>query len=47
MTLEEAIQHCKEEEIEECKAGNTDCADEHRQLVEWLTELLNNRNGNK
>lgn len=47
MTLEEAIQHCKEEEIEECEAGNTDCADEHRQLAEWLTELLNNRNGNK
>ena len=34
MTLEEAIKHCEE------KAGcNTECANEHRQLAEWLKEL--------
>ena len=40
MTLEEAIQHCKEQEINECTNGNIDCTEEHKQLAEWLTELL-------
>ena len=34
MTLDEAIQHCKEK-----SCGNTECAKEHKQLGEWLTEL--------
>ena len=39
MTLEEAIEHCKEAEIKECKLGNINCANEHRQLHDWLVEL--------
>jgi adenine C2-methylase RlmN of 23S rRNA A2503 and tRNA A37 len=40
MTLDEAIKHCEEvtEEygmIKSCK----ECAEEHRQLAEWLKEL--------
>ena len=57
MTLDEAIQHCKDAEkanrqgalelarkcewdsAKSCQA----CADEHKQLAEWLTELKQNR----
>ncbi len=38
MALEEAIQHCKE-----IANGNCACADDHRQLAEWLTELAEKR----
>ena len=38
MTLEEAIQHCKEK-----ANGSCACADDHRQLAEWLTELAERR----
>ncbi len=38
MTLEEAIQHCREK-----ANGSCACADDHRQLAEWLTELLERR----
>ncbi|WP_278999303.1 hypothetical protein [[Clostridium] scindens] len=38
MTLDEAIEHCKE------KADCTKCGMEHRQLAEWLIELKNRRN---
>ena len=34
MTLDEAIEHCKEK-----SCSNTECAREHRQLEEWLKEL--------
>lgn len=34
MTLEEAIRHCEEK-----SCSNSECAAEHRQLAEWLTEL--------
>ena len=34
MTLDEAIQHCKEK-----ACGNTKCSEEHKQLAEWLMEL--------
>ena len=34
MTLDEAIQHCKEK-----SCGTSECAKEHKQLVGWLTEL--------
>lgn len=34
MTLDEAIKHAEEK-----ACGNTECAEEHRQLVEWLREL--------
>lgn len=34
MSLEEAIQHCKEKED-----GCTKCGEEHRQLRKWLEEL--------
>lgn len=34
MTLEEAIKHCEQESCEHSK-----CAEEHKQLAEWLKEL--------
>lgn len=34
MTLEEAIIHCREKSIGDCP-----CADDHRQLAEWLEQL--------
>lgn len=41
MTLEEAIEHCKEK-----ACGNTQCSLEHRQLAEWLQELQQYRKYN-
>ena len=38
MTLDEAIQHCKEKSCD-----NTGCAKDHQQLGEWLTELKHYR----
>ena len=51
MTLEEAIKHAEEKaeefdkdiECDEC----TKCADEHRQLAEWLRELKEYRDNDK
>lgn len=37
MTIEEAIQHCKE--IISCE-GDCSCAMEHKQLLKWLEELV-------
>jgi hypothetical protein len=37
MTLDEAIEHCKE------KINNTKCGLEHRQLMYWLIELKERR----
>lgn len=34
MTLDEAIKHCEDK-----SAGCSKCADEHKQLAEWLKEL--------
>lgn len=34
MTLDEAIRHAEEK-----ACGNTECAEEYRQLAEWLKEL--------
>lgn len=39
MTLDEAIQHCREQVQEQAKKGCYSCAEEHRQLAEWLREL--------
>lgn len=39
MTIEEAIKHCEENRIKEICKGNSKCADEHKQLKEWLEEL--------
>lgn len=42
MTLDEAISHC--EEVTNNKVGCTeDCANEHKQLAEWLKELKERR----
>lgn len=44
MTIDEAIKHC-EEVAESCERGNpkkrgkAKCAEEHRQLAEWLKKL--------
>lgn len=39
MTLDEAIQHCKEVAIEyEAKGDCFECGKEHRQLAEWLED---------
>lgn len=55
MTIDEAIKHCVEvmmENLEKTKDRNAsdpiaincfECADEHRQLAEWLKELKANR----
>ena len=43
MTLEEAIEHCKE--ITE-KCTNKECALDHQQLCEWLMELQKYRDEN-
>ena len=40
MTLEEAIEHCKEKSCE-----HTRCAEEHNQLAQWLTELKTFKRG--
>lgn len=37
MTIHEAIKHAEEQSI---KLGNCDCAKEHKQLADWLRELL-------
>lgn len=42
MTLEEAIKHC-EEKSSDCNK----CANEHRQLEEWLLELKERRERDK
>ena len=39
MTIDEAIQHCREKVQEQAKKGCYSCAEEHQQLVEWLKEL--------
>ena len=39
MTLEEAIKHCEEKEKEQALNGCFACAEEHKQLAEWLKEL--------
>ena len=46
MTVEEAIQHCKEQAATLRMAGDSGCAEcaaEHEQLAEWLTELKQRR----
>ena len=47
MTLEEAIAHCDEEVRKECDLGRHACADEHRQLRNWLIELRDIKNNSK
>lgn len=44
MTIDEAIRHC--EEVAE-KMNDCECAADHRQLAEWLTELKGLREENK
>ena len=40
MTIEEAIQHCMDiAETQEMCSNGKKCAEEHRQLAEWLKEL--------
>jgi hypothetical protein len=38
MTLEEAIEHCKQK-ADELSICNKDCSLEHKQLAIWLSEL--------
>ena len=42
MTLEEAIKHCYQR-AEENKTECPECAEDHHQLAEWLTELKERR----
>ena len=44
MTLDEAIVHAREVATQ---LGYCKCADEHRQLAEWLEELRERRKNNK
>ena len=40
MTLDEAIKHCMDiAETQEMCSNGKKCAEEHRQLAEWLKEL--------
>jgi len=39
MTLDEAIEHCKENAQKETQNGNLQCAMEHNQLAIWLSQL--------
>lgn len=44
MTLDEAIVHCMEQYVrDKDKPTECECAKEHLQLAEWLTELKNLR----
>lgn len=43
MTLSEAIEHCREVAGKDC----TECAREHGQLAEWLTELAERRKADR
>ncbi len=43
MTLEEAIVHCEDLAMVLEVECNSECADEHRQLAEWLRELKERR----
>lgn len=43
MTLDEAIAHC--EDVSESACGK--CAEEHRQLAEWLKELRERRQNDR
>lgn len=36
LTIDEAIMHCEDRAKEDC----SECAEEHRQLAEWLKELV-------
>ena len=47
MTLDEAIQHCREQVQEQAKKGCYSCAEEHQQLAEWLKELKAYKEGDK
>lgn len=38
MTLDEAIEHCKQK-VDELSVCNKDCSLEHKQLFIWLSEL--------
>lgn len=42
MTLAEAIEHAREQAQKACCPS---CRDEHRQLAEWLEELMERRKG--
>ena len=42
MTLEEAIEHCKEVAA---TCSNKGCAQDHQQLAEWLEELKQLKKG--
>lgn len=41
MTIDEAIIHCEENVRKEEKVCNYECANEHRQLMNWLIQLRN------
>lgn len=41
MTIDEAIEHCKNNAENERKNCHDNCAREHEQLAEWLKELKN------
>ena len=46
MTLDEAIEHCKEQAFKQMESGCKGCADEHLQLAKWLEELKRLRKEN-
>ena len=46
MTLDEAIEHCKEKILEQSESQCFKCMEEHIQLMEWLKELKRLRKEN-
>ena len=47
MTLDDAIRHCDDRIEEEKRNGHCLCAEEHRQLRDWLKKLRELTEGNK
>ena len=45
--LDDAIKHCEEKEREQALNGCFACAEEHKQLAEWLKELKSFKEGQK
>lgn len=47
MTLDDAIEHCNDNVKRLTEEGCNLCANEHKQLSEWLTELKERREKDK
>jgi len=39
MTIDEAIVHAREQSVKQLGCGEFSCANQHKQLADWLEEL--------